>query len=314
MARSVSTILLIVLAGVLVGGCQQPNAFAADTNEPVAAPLGTISVYQLAGRLDMKVAASGAHSAALKDRTNTVLLFADPGGRVFVNGKVVGHTGGIVPVSGMLFLPVALTDSIRSALRSPRPKTPQRTPQMHTSARRLVVLDSGHGGKDPGTDKYRIYEKTINLSVARKVAQILRTKGVAVMLTRSDDTFIELNERAAIANRAGATLFVSIHADSSPDGSVHGFSAYVARSPSQQSVAAARAILRRLAGTTGAVDRGLKMADYRVLVRTTCPSVLVELGYLSNGFEAVKLADAGYQARLADAIAQGVSDFLPPRR
>ncbi|MCK4276779.1 MAG: N-acetylmuramoyl-L-alanine amidase, partial [Phycisphaerae bacterium] len=152
------------------------------------------------------------------------------------------------------------------------------------------------------------------LSVARKAAQMLREKGVAVMLTRSDDTFIALNERAAIANRAGATLFVSIHADSAPDASVHGFSAYVARSPSQQSVTAARAILRRLGGTTGAVDRGLKMADYRVLVRTTCPSVLVELGYLSNGFEAVKLADAGYQARLADAIAQGVSDFLSAGR
>jgi len=310
-----STIIIILLLSAFqVLGCQQSVQISNGGNEPIAAPLGTISVYQLAGRLDLSVVESFSYSAKLGDSRNSVMLFADPGGRIFVNGKELSYQGRITPVSGMLFVPAEVADAIRSKLRSAPSAPPPVEQPRPRPRRRTVVLDPGHGGKDPGAIKYGIREKDVNLAVASLAARNLRARGVQVILTRSDDTFIELNERAAIANRAGADLFVSIHADSCPSPSVRGFTAYVARSPSQASIRAARSMLKGLREATGASNHGLRHADYRVLVRTSCPAVLVELGYLSNNFEAVKLADSSYQKLLAEGIVSGVTRYLHEAR
>ena len=122
-------------------------------------------------------------------------------------------------------------------------------------------------------------------------------------------TFVELNERAAIANSAKVDLFVSIHADSARSRTACGFTVYVARSASRLSLAAADCVRSHL-GVIGAPDRGVRRANFRVLVRTSCPAVLVEMGYLSNIREAAKLARSSYQNRIAQAIADGVCDFL----
>jgi len=300
-----------LLVGLVAGGCEQPNGILAEHHQAVAAPLGSISVYQLAGRLDMSVSSSSSGNAVLRDRRNTVMLFAEPTGQVFVNGRKVSYQGRITPVSEMLFVPDGLTGRIRPHLRAIGPApAPVSVFEPPLRRRALVVLDPGHGGKDPGAVKYGISEKSVNLAVGLEAAGRLRRMGVDVMLTRSDDRFIPLNERAEIANRAGASLFVSIHADSCPTPDVDGFTAYVARSPTRASIRAAQGILRRLRQATGATDRGLRRADFRVLVRTGCPAVLVELGYLTNGIEAVKLADRDYQRRLAEALALGVTDFV----
>ncbi len=300
----------ITLTLALGSGCG-PTTDIRMHNEPIAAPLGSISVYQLAGRLDMTVEHSKSTSARLADASNTIILFADPGGQIFVNGKAIGDTGRIVPVGGMLFIPAQLTEQIGNMLvevpdvPAPREVTPQKPPV----SGRLVVLDPGHGGKDPGTMQFRIHEKVINLSVGLKTAELLRRAGHEVVLTRTDDTFIELNERAAIANRAGATLFVSIHGDSSPTRSVEGFSVFVARTPSPKSIYVAKLIASKLT-KTGVKSRGIKHNNLRVLVKTICPAVLVELGFLSNRFEAVKLADDAYQDSLASALAEAISQYL----
>ena len=131
----------------------------------------------------------------------------------------------------------------------------------------------------------------------------------SVVLTRSNDRFLELEERADVANRAKADLFVSIHADSAANRSAQGFTVYVSRSASASSRYAADAIIRGLCAT-GLDNRGIRSADYRVLVRTNCPAVLVELGYLSNWADAAKLQNDAFQDRLADAICQGIGKVL----
>lgn len=306
---------VVVLAAALAAGCngrsELPAAGGGDAI--VAAPLGALSIYQLAGRLDMKVQHSSRASASLRDVVNSVTIFSDPGGQVFVNGRALRGSGGIVSVGEILFLPAALEPDIRMRLRipppAPRPR-PSRRPPGPARMRGTVVIDPGHGGRDPGAiAPSGLQEKVVNLGVARGVVKLLRQRGLSVTLTRSGDSFVELNERAAIANRLRADLFVSIHADSAASRSARGYTVYLARSASSASLTLGGALERRLRAAN-ARSRGIRRADFRVLVRTACPAALVELGYLSNAAESARLGDPNYQRQLAGAVAAGIVEFM----
>ncbi|MGC9454514.1 MAG: N-acetylmuramoyl-L-alanine amidase family protein, partial [Phycisphaerae bacterium] len=311
--RAVLSLLPVLLAALASAGCDGNNHLAAG-GEIVAAPLETISTYQLAGRLGLTVTQSARTTATLSNPANTVVLYADPGGQVFVNSRAFDAPG-IVGVGNILFVPERLVEPIRATLRPvPRPvrQAPSPAPEPETPRRTVgtVVLDAGHGGRDPGAIAVTgMHEKTVNLAVARRTAELLRGRGVEVLMTRTDDTFVELDARADVANNAHADLFVSIHADSAENPSASGFTTYVARAASRDSHAAAGSILAQL-GRLPASDRGLRQADYRVLVRTSCPAVLVELGYLSNIGEARRLAEPAYRERLARALADGIVQHL----
>jgi N-acetylmuramoyl-L-alanine amidase len=173
-----------------------------------------------------------------------------------------------------------------------------------------VVIDPGHGGKDPGaTSVLGFYEKGINLAVASEVARLLEQRGLRVKMTRTDDYFVELEDRAALANDLDADLFVSIHSDSFPKSSRRGYTIYIARSASSSSRQAANAISRSMSGT-GLNSFGVQTAGYHVLTDTRGPAVLVELGYLSNRSEATLLRSSSFQTRLAQAVADGISDYF----
>jgi len=173
-----------------------------------------------------------------------------------------------------------------------------------------VVLDPGHGGRDPGaTSPHAPHEKIINLAVARKVARRLRRQGCRVTMTREGDAFVSLDQRASIANRLNADLFVSIHCNSSRDGGARGYEVYVAGGASSASRSAARSVEGALSGA-GIRSRGIKTANYHVLTNTTVPAILIELGFLSNAAEADRLTDPATQDRLADRIARGIRSTL----
>lgn len=300
-------LLLMIVAGAAQGGCNGRQALHMAGNEIVSAPPETISVYQLAGRLDMDVVESAPTAATFQDSQNLVLVFGGRNGRVYVNGLPVGETVEIACVRNMLFVPAGLEPRIRQALRPRRipPKREAAPPRLG-----CVVLDPGHGGKDPGAISVLGFsEKSVNLSVALMVADRLKRSDVDVRMTRQTDCFLELDERAELANQCRADLFVSIHSDSAANRSASGFTLYVSGSPSSRSRSSAFAIARalELAGLSG---RGVRGANYRVLVRATCPAVLVELGYLSNHREAGRLCEEGYQQRLAEAIAEGIVAYL----
>jgi N-acetylmuramoyl-L-alanine amidase len=303
----------LLLIGLLLAavGCAE-TGFSPSGGPVLDAPQGSVSAYQLAGRLRLEVNHSSATMATLRNAGNVVTIFPDPNGQAYVNGKPVGHRGGVKPVGGILFVPLGMEEAISAALRprrEPRRRTGPRPEPNRLSGMRVVV-DAGHGGRDPGAISVLGFpEKDVVLPVSLEVARLLRAQGVDVRLTRKDDRFIELNERADMANRLKADLFVSVHADSCGKPSPCGFSMYVARAAGAASCRAAKTLRGELA-ELGLKDRGVRRADFRVLVRTACPAVLVELGFLSNPAEARQLKARRHQDRLAAAIAEGIISHL----
>lgn len=170
----------------------------------------------------------------------------------------------------------------------------------------LVVVDAGHGGKDQGTSSGDVLEKDINLSVAFLVAEKLEERGADVLLTRSEDVKIDLEERAVIANEADADLFVSIHCNyCEDDASVKGLECYY-RDGSEGGQALAEQVVASVEEAGQVACRGTRTADFRVLRKTDMPAILVELGYLSNRGECGSLTDKEYQELLADKIVEGI--------
>lgn len=198
-----------------------------------------------------------------------------------------------------------------------------------------IVLDAGHGGKDTGkvNERLRAKEKEYTLDTALRTKKLLEREGYKVVLTRSDDRYIELPERAAIAERAKAHLFISIHFNSVENGAskVTGVETYTMTPQHQLSSDRApdqyvtvpnpgnaqdhwnsllgfqvhRQVLRELKAS----DRGLKRGRLAVLRLAPCPAVLVEGGYLSQDAEARKIMTSQYRQTLAEGIVGGVRSY-----
>ncbi len=216
---------------------------------------------------------------------------------------------------------------------------------------RTIVVDAGHGGKDPGAiGPGGVYEKTVTLAMAKALATSLRQRlGVKVLLTRSDDRFIELRERTAFANRVNADLFISLHANASRSSGAYGVESYflnLSKNGQAAEVAAREngtniedvgnleAILfdlmanakinesSRLAAEvqqslvaglsphySKIKDLGVKQGPFHVLLGATMPSVLVEAAFISNNREEKRLTSKAYQQRVADAIVDGIKHY-----
>lgn len=308
LSRQLAVIAAAVLAAAAVGGCNSTPEPLHPAHQRLQAPPKTISVFQLAGRLNLKVVANRRTFAHLAGPGNSVTIFPQPGAAVFVNGIRLPCRGPILASDSTIFVPVSAEWLIRPVLR-PEPPPPEVRPDEPQQPRPVVVIDPGHGGRDPGAIACNgLFEKDVVLPVALMVRRRLQG-GAHVIMTRQTDCFVELERRAEIANEARAGLFVSIHADSAGNAGARGHTLYVARGASSRSLAAAERVDRSLHGATRH-SRGVRRANYRVLVRTTCPAILVEIGYLSNRFEARRLAGADHQRAVAHAIAAGILEFL----
>ncbi|MFP4107304.1 MAG: N-acetylmuramoyl-L-alanine amidase [Phycisphaerae bacterium] len=284
------------------------------------APSDSISIYQLAGRLKLSVAKASSHSAVLRNSDNSLMVYGEPNGQVVLNGQQLGRSGCVENVGGILFVPKFYESGIRRRLKKasaipPLDYTrrshiaPEPEPQL-PSYLGTVVIDAGHGGKDPGAlGVTGLREKDVNLAVATKLARLLKDEYVKVIMTREDDRFIELNDRASFCNKRRPDLFVSIHSDSAPRSGATGSSVYISREPSKADISGAEALVSMMK-QGGIESRGIKNSNFRVLVRTACPAVLVECGYLSNPGEARNLATDSYQQKLARSICNGIVSFL----
>ena len=193
-----------------------------------------------------------------------------------------------------------------------KPPVPSvKIPTFGTLKGKTIVVDAGHGGKDPGSlgdGLPTMAEKKINLSIATEVARQLKARGAKVIMTRTGDRFVELEDRAAIAERYDADLFVAIHSNSHPDSSRRGAVVYTARQPSRQSVIAAMKIDQAIRNADIASDTD--RADYKVLILHSRPAVLVECGYLSNYSDCKRLNSSAYRTKIAVAIVTGVANYL----
>jgi N-acetylmuramoyl-L-alanine amidase len=301
--RSLSSVLTFGLLVVAIAGCQQPQQKAPQ----IMVGERSTTIEDLAARLGLQIQERDKGFVVLKNAANTVILFTHTDGRFFVNGKPVGTVGEVKWQGDTLYVSDFLIPQIRQYLRAA--VTPPVVRPSPVKPKALVVVDAGHGGSDPGAMSAGLREKDINLAVALKVADLLEQRGIGVLLTRQQDRYIELEERADIANRRNADLFVSIHSDSNPDRSRQGFTVFVARAASAAANRAAGDISQAMAAT-GADSHGIREADYKVLINTSCPAVLVEIAHLSNVQDVARLRDAGWQNRIAQAIATGILTYL----
>ncbi len=202
---------------------------------------------------------------------------------------------------------------------------------------RTIVIDPGHGGPDFGARNLeaKVDEKSLALDVALRVERLLRASDPSwrVVLTRSDDRFITLADRARFANEAGADLFVSIHFNAVANNpAVRGTETYILtprfqrstssslRSPDDETEQVGNAhdqwsavlgaqMHRHLLGKLKTQDRGLKRARFAVLRLVDCPAVLVEAGYLSNEAEARRMADPTARGDIAEAIVAAIQSY-----
>jgi N-acetylmuramoyl-L-alanine amidase len=213
-----------------------------------------------------------------------------------------------------------------------------------------IVIDAGHGGRDPGTMANGLRESELVLDVAKRLAALLRKHtDIEVVMTRETDVFIELEERTAIANRSGADLFLSIHANSARNLQARGVETYFlnfATNPEAEAVAARenatssrqmhhlpdivraialnnkidesrdfadaiqRAMVQRLSSRNQAViDRGVKQAPFVVLIGAEMPSVLAEISFLTNRQDAVLLKTSAYRQQIAQALFDGILKY-----
>jgi N-acetylmuramoyl-L-alanine amidase len=292
------------LLALALAGCEQPQQ---QTPRVIVGEHST-TIEDLATRLGLRIDERDKTFIVLKNEANTVILFTHADGRFFVNGKPMGTVGEVKWQGDTLLVSDFLIPQIRQCLRAVLPSPVPRPSPPRPKAR--VVIDAGHGGEDPGARSVGgFYEKDVNLAVALKVADLLEQRGIGVLMTRQQDRFIELEERANIANRRNADLFVSIHSDSNPDRSRQGFTVFVARAASPEAYRAATCIGQAMAAT-GADSHGIREADYKVLINTSGPAVLVEMGHLSNLQDTARLRDPAGQNRLAQAIAAGILTYV----
>ena len=171
-----------------------------------------------------------------------------------------------------------------------------------------ICIDAGHGGKDPGGMGHGVQEKDVCLPVSLMLRDLCELASAKVVMTRTTDTYPELEERCQIANRAKCDLFVSIHANISPtDESVTGIEVFYNQN-SEPGALFAKALAGSLHTATGANNRGAKKdpRGLRVLEKTNMTATLVELGFLSNAQEAKLLSQKAYQEKLAKALYEGV--------
>lgn len=179
---------------------------------------------------------------------------------------------------------------------------------------KVLLLDAGHGGKDPGTSGNGMQEKNLNLTIAQKIAQKLQGSGIKVYMTRDSDVYPENSTRAKTANDI-ADLMVSIHMNSGPETANGTETLYQvhandngARLTSKQ---LAEILQGKVVSATGNTNRGAKLwTDVLILNRTTVPSVIVEVIFITNTGDALKISNPAYQDQVAQAIADGIQEAV----
>jgi N-acetylmuramoyl-L-alanine amidase len=217
-------------------------------------------------------------------------------------------------------------------------------------ARKVIVIDAGHGGHDPGASGDRATEKDITLAAAKTLkARLERTHKFKVVLTRDDDTFVPLESRVQIARSAGADLFISLHADVGVDPTVHGATVYTLsdqgvdraargaadsdsflnvklpghdesvkqilldltqRNTRNRSSAFAEQLIDTVGQHSEMVSRSHRDAGYVVLLAPDVPAVLLEMGFITNHHDEAALMDPSQRGRLMDAVADAIQSYF----
>src|ERR1700761_3301928 len=241
-----------------------------------------------------------------------------------------------------------------STTAAPLNLRPQIIPAVHTtvaplSLKKVIVIDPGHGGHDPGALGAQGFEKDVNLAAALALKDRLeRSSKYRVVLTREDDTYVPLDERVRIAQRAGAGLFISLHSDSGGDANVRGASVYTLsdkasgratrfvkhddwfmkasltgdrgvsdilfdltqRATKNRSASFASTLVSHIDGRAPLLRRSQRDAGFMVLLAPDVPAVLLEMGFVTNADDEQFLRDPAQRKRLMGAVADSIDDYF----
>lgn len=215
--------------------------------------------------------------------------------------------------------------------------------------KKVIVIDPGHGGHDPGALGSQGYEKDVNLAAAMALkARLERSPRYSVVLTRQDDTYVPLEERVRIAQRAGADLFISLHSDSGGDVNVRGASVYTLadkasnravrfvkqddwfmkasltgdrgvqdilfdltqRATKNRSATFANTLTSHIEGKAPLLRRSHRDAGFMVLLAPDVPAVLLEMGFVTNPEDEARLRDPARRDQLVGAVAESIDDYF----
>jgi N-acetylmuramoyl-L-alanine amidase len=237
------------------------------------------------------------------------------------------------------------TAAVANKLR-PQIVTARATP---LTLKKVIVIDAGHGGHDPGAEGQKGYEKDINLAAAKALKTRLERSGrYRVVLTRGDDVYVPLESRVRIAQRANADLFLSLHSDSGPEPSLRGASVYTLsdkatgrsarfvsgddwfmkasltgdrgvsdilldltqRATRNRSASFAQMLVNRIEGKAALLRRSQRDAGFMVLLAPDVPAVLLEMGFVSNAEDEAFLRDARQRGRLMNAVGDAIDDYF----
>jgi N-acetylmuramoyl-L-alanine amidase len=255
----------------------------------------------------------------------TTLEFAADSIELWLNGLKLFLGEPVVSRSGTLFIGRSDAEQMLGPILSPGSARP--VPTLRT-----IVIDPGHGGNDPGNQnqKLKLTEKIFTLDVAKRLERLLKAQGYRVVLTRTADRRVDLDQRTDIARQARADLFISIHFNGFSAARVSGTETFVMPPRHQRSSPQAERdknmvstnfpsnkfdhwnillgyhMHRQMVQHLKLQDRGLKRFRYRVLCTAECPAVLVEAAFLSNEAEGQKVATPAYRQQIAVGIAAGV--------
>jgi len=173
--------------------------------------------------------------------------------------------------------------------------------------KQTVVLDAGHGGSDTGAIGANIYEKDITLDITKRVEKILKEKGYDVKMTRTDDSYVSLQDRVTFSENYSPDIFVSVHVNSSVKPEITGIETHYYH---QESMSLAQTVHASLASTIHSNDRGLFKSKFYVINHTTSPAILIEIGFISNEEERNQMLSETRKQQTAQSIADGIQKYL----
>jgi N-acetylmuramoyl-L-alanine amidase len=170
-----------------------------------------------------------------------------------------------------------------------------------------IVIDPGHGGKDPGAVAGDLHEKDLVTQTADNVAQKLRDEGATVIMTRTGDYFVPLDDRVRISQEYNTHAFISLHYDAFPMISINGTSTYFNSGADRE---LAEAMQPSLSSNLDLHNRGVMRGNYRVLRNNSAPSVILELGFMSNPNDLAVIQTEEYHDSVAEAVADGLKNYF----
>lgn len=176
----------------------------------------------------------------------------------------------------------------------------------------IIELDAGHGGTDPGAVGNGLKEKDLTLDLTLRTGKLLEARGAIVKYTRTTDVFIELSERARMANTSIADFFCSLHVNSAANITASGFESFIYSGVNGGATAAYQNVIHRkvaaVFASEGLRDRGQKKGNLAVLRETNMPAILLEYGFINSLKDSCLLKHSAFLDKLAQATADGIAE------